>query len=150
MIAEWFEPELSCATRAKEPSMNPLEPWEDAWLNNRTMPSHSFPHGLLEPMLTLAERWTLDETGPRRQLEEFVSRNDSYTIITGLVFSGFCRDRTKPQRIRPIPVLVEMLYQPSTPSDVPSMERRMADLFARALSEWCRLHLSGQTYDVAP
>ncbi len=70
--------------------------------------------------------------------------------MDGLLFSGFCRDRTNPQRIRPIPVLVEMLYHRPAPTDVPGLESRMIEVFARALSEWCRLHLSGQSYEVAP
>jgi hypothetical protein len=130
--------------------MPPAEPWEDAWLNNRPMPAHEFPDALLGPMQTLAERWMLSDTGPRLQLVEFVSRDESYAIMDGLLFSGFCHDRTKPQRIRPIPVLMEMLYHQPHPADVTGLEGQMVERFARALSEWCRLHLSGQPYEVAP
>jgi hypothetical protein len=130
--------------------MSSPENWADAWLNNRPMPPHHFPEPLLGPMHDLAERWLLSDHGPRRQVEEFVSGDEAYEVMGGLLYSGFCRDPRLPGRLRPVPVLVELLYALSPGADRPALERLMVETFARALAEWCRLHLSGQDYAVAP
>ncbi len=124
--------------------MSPTEPWADAWLNNRPMPPHTFPPELLQPMLDLAERWLVSDTGPRRQLEEFVAGEASYDVMDGLLYSGFCRDRSRPQRIPPIPVVVQMLYRSPPPGDRAALEQAMVEVFARVLSDWCRIFLGGQ------
>ena len=70
--------------------------------------------------------------------------------MDGLLYSGFCRDRKKPHRIRPVPVIVQLLYTTPTTADQTELEGAMIKVFAQVLSEWCRLHLSGQTYDICP
>jgi hypothetical protein len=129
---------------------SPDPPWVDAWLNNRVMPPHSFPDSLLEPMRSRAEAWMLSDNGPRRQVEEFVSRDQSYDIMDGLLFSGFCRDRSQPDRIPPVPVIVQLLYVFPPQGDQQELENLMASTFARVFRDWCRLHVSGRHYEVAP
>jgi hypothetical protein len=124
--------------------MSPPEPWVDAWLNNRPMPPHAFPPDLLPSLLNQAERWLLSDAGPRRQLEEFVAREQTYDVMDGLLYSGFCRDRSRPQRTPPIPVLVQLLYRVPPPPDQAALDAAMVEVFARVLSEWCRLSLGGQ------
>jgi hypothetical protein len=123
--------------------MSPDEPWVDAWLNNKAMPPHAFPPALLQPLLDTAERWLVSNDGPRKQLEEFVSREETYAVMDGLLYSGFCRDRSRPQRTPPIPVTVQLLYRTPPPADVNALEAALVEVFARVLSEWCRLHLGG-------
>jgi hypothetical protein len=43
--------------------MPPMESWEDAWLNNKPMPPHSFPQELLDCLLECAERWMENSHG---------------------------------------------------------------------------------------
>jgi hypothetical protein len=82
-----------------------MPPWVDDWLNNHVMPPHTFPGHLLERMRSRAEDWMLSDNRPRRQAEEFVSREESYAVMDGLLFSGFCRDRRQPGRIPPVELL---------------------------------------------
>ena len=124
--------------------MSPNESWVDAWLNNKAMPPQPFPAELQQPLLDMAERWLERDDGPRKQLEEFVGRDETYDVMDGLLYSGFCRDRSRPQRTVPIPVIVQLLYRTPAPADVNALEAAMVEVFARVLSEWCRLHLSGQ------
>lgn len=84
------------------------------------------------------------------QLEEFVSRDRSGDIMCGLLYTGFCRDRAKPLRIRPIPVITQMLYAEPRPVDESDVQSAMNRIFAQVLSEWCRLHVSAQEYDIGP
>lgn len=130
--------------------MSPSEPWEEAWLNSAPMPPRGFPDALLSPLLDLAEHWLLSGHGPRRQLLEFVSTSTSFEIMNGLLYSGFCHNPSSNRRIPPIPVLIQLLYRTPAPADAEEMERAMIEIFARVLSEWCRLHLSGKPYQVAP
>jgi hypothetical protein len=130
--------------------MSPLEPWADAWLNGKTMPPHTLSHEWIDLILIRAEDWMVKPLGPRKQLEEFVSGDRTSAIMDGLLYSGFCRDRTKAQRIRPIPVLVRMLYTTPAPVDPSDVQSAMIRTFAEVLSEWCQLHLSGQKYDIVP
>src|SRR4051812_34900854 len=97
--------------------MASTEAWVDAWLNYKPMPPNLFPETLLRPMLDIADRWLSSKNGPRIQLEEFVSREESYNVMDGLLFSGFCRDRLQRQRTRPIPVTVQLLYRSPPPVD---------------------------------
>lgn len=128
-----------------------MEPWEDAWLNNKPMPPYNFPPALLEPMRRRAEEWLLNDEGPRKQLQEFVSAEKSYEVMDGLLFSGFCLDRRQPRRVRPLPVLVQLLYRVPPPTTPEELESAMIEVFARALSEWCRHYLaSGGRLDTAP
>ena len=129
--------------------MSPSEPWVDAWLNNKAMPPQAFPPALLQPLLDRAERWLVSNDGPRKQLEEFVSRARAAFIMDGLVYAGFCRDRTQDQRIRPVPVITQLLYTTPMSADETALEEAMIKVLAQVLSEWCRLHLSGSVYDVA-
>jgi hypothetical protein len=124
--------------------MSPNEPWVDAWLNNKAMPAQAFPPNLLQPMLDTAERWLESDDGPRKQLVEFVSQEETYDVMDGLLYSGFCRDRSRPQRSPPIPVIVQLLYRTPPPADVDALGVAMVAVFARVLSEWCRLHVGGQ------
>jgi hypothetical protein len=124
--------------------MNPTEHWIDAWLNNKAMPPHALPATLLPPLLDTAERWLESDHGPRKQLEEFVAREESYDVMDGLLYSGFCHDRSRPQRTPPIPVIVQLLYRSPPPADREALEAAMVEVFARVLSEWCRLYLGGQ------
>jgi hypothetical protein len=124
--------------------MSPSEPWVDAWLNNKPMPPHAFPAALLPTLLETAERWLVSDDGPRKQLEEFVGRDDTYDVMDGLLYSGFCRDRARPQRTPPIPVVIQLLYRTPPPADVNALGAAMVEVFARVLSQWCRLHTGGQ------
>jgi hypothetical protein len=130
--------------------MPPIEPWEDAWLNNKPMPPHNFPTELLDVLLDCAERWMENSHGRIAQLEEFVSRERSSDVMSGLLYTGFCRDRVNPLRIRPIPVITQMLYLAPKPVDEAEVQALMNSVFAHVLSEWCRLHVSGQKYEIAP
>ena len=130
--------------------MPPDEIWEDAWLNNKPMPPHRFPPQLLGVMLSVMEHWLDDDAGPRKQLEEFVPGERTHEIMAGLLYNGFCIDRTKPYRIRPIPLITQMLFQTPMVGDPSEVEPAMQRLFSRILSDWCRLHVSEQPYQVAP
>src|SRR4051794_7277755 len=109
--------------------MSPAEGWVDAWLNNKPMPPHAFPPALLQPMLDLAERWLESDRGPRKQLEEFVAREQTYDVMDGLLYSGFCRDRRRPQRTPPIPVIVQLLYRTPPPANRDELEAAMVEVF---------------------
>ena len=130
--------------------MGPSDPWVDAWLNNKPMPAYTFPAALMDFMLTQAEAWMTNSDGPRKQLEEFVPRERSPIIMDGLLYSGFCRDRTQAQRIAPVPVMFQLLYTTPMSADQAALEAATIKVFAKVLSEWCQLHLSGQKYDIAP
>lgn len=108
------------------------------------MPLHAFPPALLEPLLDMAEQYLQSDHGPRKQLEEFVSRDETYDVMDGLLYSGFCRDRNQPQRVPPVPVVVELLYRTPPPADTVALEAAMVEIFARVLSEWCGLWVAGQ------
>lgn len=96
--------------------MPPTEPWEDAWLNNKAMPPNGFPQELLDCVLDRAEKWMENEHGRAKQLEEFVPRARIADIMSGLLYAGFCRDRSQPFRIRPVPVITRMLYATPKPT----------------------------------
>ncbi len=117
--------------------MSPTEPWIEAWLNGSAMPPNSFPESLRHPLLDVADLWMTSNRGPRKQLEEFVTREESYRIMDGLLYAGFCRDRTQPQRIMPIPVITQIVYGRPPPADREALVSVMTEIFGRVLSEWC-------------
>jgi hypothetical protein len=70
--------------------------------------------------------------------------------MSGLLYTGFCRDRAKPLRLRPVPVITQTLYMTPMPVDQAEVLAAMNRVFARVLSEWCRMHVSAQKYEIAP
>jgi hypothetical protein len=106
--------------------------------------SPHFPPALLQTLLDTAEDWLESDAGPRKQLEEFVGREETFEVMDGLIYSGFCRDRSRPQRMPPIPVIVQLLYRTPPVADLDALGAAMIEIFARVLSEWCRLRMGGQ------
>ena len=113
-----------------------MEPWHQAWLAGTTLPSHSIPRSLLETAQEIAEQWFVDNNGPRRQVEEWVSGDQAYAVMDGLLWSGFRLKGNEGKRCPPVPVLVRLCYQALPPADDAELWENMRDLFGSAFREW--------------
>lgn len=114
-----------------------MEPWEDAWLNGRTMPPYDFPRELLPTALDIADEWGRDGRF-RCILEEWVPRQRAAVDLISLLYNGFRLRGQTDKRERPIPVLTRLLYVMPYPGTIEELRARMRDLFADAVQEWCR------------
>jgi hypothetical protein len=124
--------------------------WIEAWLTGKPMPPNNFPKNLQSPLLNKLEEWLTSPVSPRCQLEDFVSTNKAYHIMDGLLYSGFCQDRTLHRRKNPCPVLASVLNANPPPCDEKQLDSAIISAFASALADWIRLHRSGEPYDVSP
>ena len=115
-----------------------MEEWELTWLEGKPMPPHAFPAHLMGPAEDIAENWLLEDTSPRLQVEEWVSRNQAYTVMDGLLWSGFQLKGQTFKRVPPLPVWVRLLYQSEPPQTVEELKQVMIELFARVFAEWRR------------
>ena len=130
-----------------------METWELAWLQCQPMPPRPQPlsKDLLLFAQALAEDW-LFEPRFRCMVEEWVSSDRVGDILGGLLWSGFSlRGLEQRSRVRPIPILVSLLYHAAPLEDRPGVESFMLALFKGAFSEWRRAYRQhGVSLRVAP
>lgn len=127
-----------------------MEEWERAWLNGQPMPPHAFPRDLVVVAQDTAEEWLFDARF-RCLLEEWVSRQEADGVVGGLLWSGFCLRGQPQKRVKPIPVLVQLLYATPQPTTSEEIRERMRTFFTTAVREWCRAYEQhGPSLQVAP
>ena len=130
-----------------------METWELAWLQCKPMPPR--PHPLSRDLLLFAQATAEDwlfEAHFRCMVEEWVSSDRAEDVLGGLFWSGFSlRGQEERSRVRPIPVLVSILYHTTLLEDQDEVESMMRSLFNRAFSEWGRAYRQhGASLRVAP
>ena len=130
-----------------------METWELAWLQCRPMPPRPQPlsRDLLLFAQATAEDW-LFEARFRCIVEEWVPSDKVADVLGGLLWSGFSlRGQEQRSRVRPIPVLVSLLYHTAPLTDQHEVEAVMRALFRGAFSEWCHAYEQhGMALRVAP
>ena len=114
-----------------------METWQEAWLDGDKMPPYSFPRDLLLTALDLAEVWCKDGRS-RCLLEEWLPRQKATVELVHLFYDGFRLRGESKKRVRPIPVLVQLLYTEPFPVNGSELEARISELFGFVVQEWCR------------
>jgi hypothetical protein len=116
-----------------------MEEWLQAWLAGQPMPPNNLPRELLLVAQGIAEHWLVYGTY-RCVLEEWISSTVADTVTGGLLWSGFCLSGQE-SRVRPVPVMVRLLYIEPYPATAGEVRDRMRDYFAQAVREWIAAHL---------
>jgi len=124
--------------------------WNDKWFSAQKMPTHTFPHDLIDDAQTIAEEWLFNASF-RCVLTEWVSSQEAEEVTGGLLWSGFCLQGQHDTRIAPKPVLVRLLYSEAYPADTTELRTKMREFFGRAVREWIHaLQKFGTALRVAP
>ena len=116
---------------------NRMETWQEAWPEGEKMPPHSFPRDLLLTALDLADAWCQDGRF-RCLLEEWLPRQRAAVELVYLFYDGYRLRGEIKKRMRPIPILVQLLYTEPFPTNEVELEERIDELFALVMREWCR------------
>jgi hypothetical protein len=104
---------------------------------------------LVDNLLNLSENSLIHLAGPLALVADLVPAPGCYPIANGILFAGFKRDTSAVARIRPIPVVTQILYAAPVPADLPALIALFVQTFAQAFQEWAQLHCSGQPYVVS-
>jgi hypothetical protein len=127
-----------------------MEEWELAWMNCQPMPPPVLAPELLVVAQEEAEAWLFDARF-RCILEEWIPRQAADEVMGGLLWSGFCLRDQLENRVRPVPVLVRLLYTMPLPMDAAQTRERMRAFFTTAVREWCQaFQQHQQSLRVAP
>ena len=114
-----------------------MTPWEDAWFNGKSMPTHRLPNILLIEAQAIAEEWLFEENF-RCMLEEWVSRDRAEAAVNEILWSGCRLGGELKNRVPPVPVLVRLMYTEPFPTNIVELEDRMTEYRELAIREWIK------------